>query len=798
MIPVGKTDSAGNMDDVESRENTGKSEYTEKVRSAEKSEYTEKVKGAEKSERSEYTEKSKSAEKSESVEKSESAKRPEGTERSESTEKSEYTETAEDIQNTEDTSGTELTGCSAGGNNEEKAADTTDQEKTERRRDGERKRNMRNKRNTENTKRKRKLTGSFAAKVAAFFLLVLSTASAVVSGFGVTYLVLNNYYDSNIREVFLYECSGEWLHDVYLVRDYIASGELGHAREVCEGKNIDIALLQGDLRKDNGSATDNPVLIWTTYSDTYDIGLTEDIYLQFSAESLTGNNVINYYRLHSGTDYVFRVYFNTDFPERDRYAEIFNECLILYNLRFTALWILGISIFIGLNSFLFLMCSAGHRNGMEGIQPSVFSGIPLDLYSTFYGIVAFSLLLIIANTFDYNFGMIEAAAISVAISAEVLWCTFYLRELAVRMKLGSWWKNTIVYYVLRLLGRIIRLFWRGICAVLREIPSIPGTLLCFVGLSILEFLVAVLFGAEAEGIVVWMMEKIILFPVIVYFAMMCKRLLNGSRALAEGRQEEIVDTSHMFGDFKECGENLNNIGQGISRAVAERMKSEHLKTELITNVSHDIKTPLTSIINYANLIAEETTENEKIREYSEVLVRQSGRMKKLLEDLLEASKATTGNLEVNFQPCEVSVILSQAIGEYQQRMEEKQLELIVIQPEQEINIMADGRHLWRVFDNLLNNICKYAREDSRVYLNVEAAERKVSIIFRNMSKYALNITPDELQERFVRGDKSRHMDGNGLGLSIAKSLMDLMNGQMEIVTDGDLFKVTLRFDELTK
>ena len=238
-----------------------------------------------------------------------------------------------------------------------------------------------------------------------------------------------------------------------------------------------------------------------------------------------------------------------------------------------------------------------------------------------------------------------------------------------------------------------------------------------------------------------------------------------------------------------------------------------MKTELITNVSHDIKTPLTSIINYADLICEETMRNKeedqrpegqsdseggvrneeansckdaRIQEYAEVLLRQSRRLKKLLEDLVEASKATTGNLEVDLKPCEVGVLLSQAVGEYQQRMEEKGLELIARQPEHSVIIIADGRHLWRVFDNLLNNICKYAQERSRVYLSVEEKQDRVQIIFRNMSKYPLDISGEELQERFVRGDRSRHMEGNGLGLSIAKSLIELQDGKMEIV-----IKVTL-------
>ena len=235
------------------------------------------------------------------------------------------------------------------------------------------------------------------------------------------------------------------------------------------------------------------------------------------------------------------------------------------------------------------------------------------------------------------------------------------------------------------------------------------------------------------------------------------------------------------------------------------------KTDLITNVSHDIKTPLTSIINYADLIGKEVEENtatenglttetdsekeQRLSEYAEVLLRQSRKLKKLLDDLLEASKATTGNLEVHPEVCDVSVLLSQAAGEYEQRFSDKKLETIVKQPEETVKVMADGRHLWRVFDNLLNNIYKYAQAGSRVYLNVEHDGQDVRIIFRNMSAFPLEMSPEELEERFTRGDKSRHMEGNGLGLSIAKSLTELQNGDMQIVTDGDLFKVVITLPE---
>jgi signal transduction histidine kinase len=255
----------------------------------------------------------------------------------------------------------------------------------------------------------------------------------------------------------------------------------------------------------------------------------------------------------------------------------------------------------------------------------------------------------------------------------------------------------------------------------------------------------------------------------------------------------------MKGVFLKHAEHLNSIADGMTRAVEERMKSERMKTELITNVSHDIKTPLTSVINYADLISREETENEKIKEYTAVLTRQSTRLKKLIEDLVEASKASTGNLEVKLAPCEIGVLLTQAAGEYEQRLQEAGLTLLVKKPDTSLQILADGRRLWRVFDNLLGNICKYALSGTRVYLTLEekSGGGMVTVAFKNTSRDPLDIPADELTARFVRGDASRSTEGNGLGLSIAQSLTALQNGKMEITVDGDLFKVTLTFPTIT-
>lgn len=270
-------------------------------------------------------------------------------------------------------------------------------------------------------------------------------------------------------------------------------------------------------------------------------------------------------------------------------------------------------------------------------------------------------------------------------------------------------------------------------------------------------------------------------------------LQEHARKMAGGNLEKQADISNMFWEFKKHGVYLNQIGEGMASAVNERIKSERFKTELITNVSHDIKTPLTSIINYVDLLKKEEITQPGALEYIEVLERQSARLKKLIEDLMEASKASTGNIVVELELCDINILLTQTIGEFEEKLNNKELSLIIDQSLENIFIMADNRHIWRIFDNLMNNICKYGQPGTRVYINIEATDKEVIIIFRNTSGYQLNISSDELLERFVRGDSSRHTEGSGLGLSIAQNLAELMGGSLKLHVDGDLFKVMLAF-----
>ena len=504
---------------------------------------------------------------------------------------------------------------------------------------------------------------------------------------------------------------------------------------------------------------------------------------------------------------------NPSLPKEDEYALIYHQAEQLYDERNVIPVVCCAGTVLALLCFIFLLCSAGHKNGREGITPSAIHEIHLDVYTVVVAVGAFTGLYLAFGWIGMNPSMINLIVLMVLFAAEVIWCTLYFMELAIRLKMGKWWQNTILYRVFRFFGRFCKRVFRGIVKLIRGIPMVWRTALLCLAVCVVEFFGLMLFYNNTDVLLFfWAIEKFILCGAITFVALMCKELQEGSEALADGDLNHKLDTSHMVLSFKEHGENLNRIGEGISAAVEQRMKSEHLKTELITNVSHDIKTPLTSIINYADLIGKEVSGDAKdtgdgadtetaqereqhISEYAEVLLRQSQKLKKLLDDLLEASKATTGNLEVHPEVCDVSVLLSQAVGEYGQRFADKQLETIVKQPEETVKVMADGRHLWRVFDNLLNNIYKYAQTGSRVYLNVEHDSQNVRIIFRNMSAYPLEMSPEELEERFTRGDRSRHMEGNGLGLSIAKSLTELQKGDMEIVTDGDLFKVVITLPE---
>lgn len=279
-------------------------------------------------------------------------------------------------------------------------------------------------------------------------------------------------------------------------------------------------------------------------------------------------------------------------------------------------------------------------------------------------------------------------------------------------------------------------------------------------------------------------------------------LLSTTRRIEEGELDAQVDVSKLTYDNAELGKSVNNLGTGLSKAIESSVRDERTKAELITNVSHDIKTPLTSIINYVDLLKREDIDNPKAVEYIEVLDKKSERLKQLILDLIEASKTSTGNIELEKTNMNLVELMRQVIGEYEEKFEEKQLELIQTIPMDRVIINADGRRVFRIIDNIMNNIDKYALPGTRVYIEMKISEDNmnkdgrvgnVTISFKNVSSKMLNISPEELMERFVRGDESRTTEGSGLGLSIAKNLTQLHGGNMNLEIDGDLFKVNVTF-----
>lgn len=356
-------------------------------------------------------------------------------------------------------------------------------------------------------------------------------------------------------------------------------------------------------------------------------------------------------------------------------------------------------------------------------------------------------------------------------------------SVAARIKAGKWWENTLIFMILRLLWSIIRGIYRICASVWRKMPYIWRTVI-----FVFSFVLANAISALCGAYVLLIPLDLALIAAVVWYAASVVRLKNSASRMAAGALGIQTDTKHMPYELKCLGDELGSMGKGLSRALDEKMKSERLKTELITNVSHDIKTPLTSIVNYVELLEREELSGQAA-EYVSVLARQSSRMKKLIDDLVEASKASTGNIETHPEPLDLSVMAGQTDGEYAARLAERDLRLVVTGADKPAMVRADGRLVWRIWDNLLGNICKYAMPGTRVYIALEHRGQTVATVFRNISEQPLEKSGDELTERFVRGDNSRSGEGSGLGLSIAAGLAAVQGGSLSVTADGDLFKV---------
>ncbi len=378
----------------------------------------------------------------------------------------------------------------------------------------------------------------------------------------------------------------------------------------------------------------------------------------------------------------------------------------------------------------------------------------------------------------YKLGVMGAGAF---FAAGVGCAALLLRTLAVRLKAGCLGKTT-------LLCRVVTWMVRTIHDFVHFLPFTWKIVLGFGAYVIVTFFLVMEGVYNGAFMFMYLCLQLTLALFLAWWAYGYYRLRQGTKTIAGGDLEYQIDTRRMPYDLRLQAEDLNNISAGLSAAVDEKMKSERFKAELITNVSHDLKTPLTSIINYVNLLKSTDQTDPKAAEYIEVLDRKSLRLKKLTEDLVEASKASTGVLSVVREKIGMSQLIDQALGEWEEKLNDRKLALVTNLPEGETWVYADGRHLWRVIDNLLSNCSKYAMEGTRVYLDLERGKGQVALSVKNVSREPLNVPAERLMERFVRGEESRSTEGSGLGLSIARSLTELQGGSFDLAVDGDLFK----------
>ena len=622
---------------------------------------------------------------------------------------------------------------------------------------------------------------SLPLKITACFLTVLLTITAAASFLGMVMLNSYGYNDKVYKDTSIFSQIA-----FQTARSYLTNLQEGQPTDdYASDTGLVCSVISNGAEKTTVHSTGQ---IPANYEAIYRISVS------IAPDELTSSSIL------SPGDYAVTLYV-TDFSAQN---SPFYDSYQTYS--FLSPWdpyLLPIGIcstLLGLICLVYLLCAAGHRKEETGLTANVQDRIPLDLYLAGMILLGTFLCWILSSSgllYDPIFVVFSQPTlffVLLLLSALLALVLAALLTLATRLKMGRFWANTLIYRILRLIFRGIARIFRTIRDLFRALPSTWRIALFVGGFLLLDiFLIIGTFNSYNNQGILFLLTLVLNFcgwGAAVFAASQFQVLRKEGKDLAEGKLDQKVNTANMFWAFKEHAQHLNAIGEGMNRAVEQRMKSERLKTELITNVSHDIKTPLTSIVNYVDLLGKEEL-TETAADYVAVLDRQSRRLKKLTEDLVEASKASTGNIKVQLQPIVINEIINQALGDYDQRLTDGRLEVIVNTYQGSVSALADGRLLWRVLDNLLSNVCKYAMAGSRVYIDLSEKDGVARLSMKNISRDPLNISADELMERFVRGDSSRHTEGSGLGLNIAKSLMDLMGGTFTLNVDGDLFKAEL-------
>ncbi len=520
--------------------------------------------------------------------------------------------------------------------------------------------------------------------------------------------------------------------------------------------------------------------------------------IQTNIERLSEENIVRNEDLQKISEFSMNKQYYTAFDETvqniDSSSDItlnralYNQTKSLYKYSYSTLII---SIIIGSIELIYLIYSLGYVKNKEEIYLSWLDKIPLEILFFGYCLLFFveAALLVMCLSVISVYVNLCVMLIMLVGYFSVLSALYGAGTLLKRIKAHTFFKNSITY---RILKWIIQKY-KNVKNIISSNKNLGGKIaLYFIGIVTVSILIGLIF--KEFGILLD-----IVFWIWCYYKIMkevdkFKQIHDATEKIYKGDTNIKLDESLYTGVLKELAIYINDIAGGFSNAIKESLKSERLKTELITNVSHDIKTPLTSIINYVDLLKQENIQNEKAKEYIEVLDNKSQRLKKLIEDLVEASKASSGNIKINKEVLNVKELLNQVTGEFEDKFNSRGLNIISKLPEKTVYIKADSRYLYRVLENIYSNVAKYAEENTRVYIDcILEEENTVTIYVKNISKDELNISADELMQRFVRGDKSRNTEGSGLGLSIAKSLTELQDGTFNIYLDGDLFKVAIKF-----
>lgn len=507
----------------------------------------------------------------------------------------------------------------------------------------------------------------------------------------------------------------------------------------------------------------------------------------FTSNIFYANDSLNHYLNGLYVDnhsYIFAVGVDTEFPVLD----IFHKEQLRYNNFegwFQVLYKLFIASAIGyVITFFYLALAAGHRKGDEDIALTLIDRIKTEiLLVLFLGVELAVAMVMEALVLDFTLVTMDIVTLvtvgMLALLAGV-WFTVCYLSIARRLKAGTAWENSLIHMV----GST----WRGIAGNKRLVIKV---VVVYTLLFVVSVFVAVDSGKTLE-VTMGYVIVVLLGCLVVRSDIERQRIVDGCRKIADGDMEFQIETEGFSTENKELGDEVNRIRDALHEAVEDSLKNERLKTNLITNVSHDIKTPLTSIINYVSLLKNISLEDETANQYIAILEDKSLRLKHLTEDLVEASKISSKNITLEKTRLNLVELIKQTSGEFYEQYQEKNLTLITALPEEEVVVEADGRRIWRVLENVYENAWKYSLEFSRVYARLVVAEEQAVFTLKNVSAQPLTVDTDELTKRFVRGDASRTTTGSGLGLSIAKDLTELHGGTFDVTTDEDLFCVTIR------